>query len=56
LSSGSQPCYKNYENNYQTVVGPVCTDPTAYFFYDRIHTTAVANYLLATDVYQEFMH
>ncbi len=55
LSHDGIPCYQNYKGNYQTVAGPVCANSEEYFFYDRIHTTRGANYLLAKDVYQQFM-
>lgn len=54
LKFGAEPCYKNYKNNYQDIVGSVCQNPTEYFFYDRIHTTTMLNYLLAKDVYRQY--
>ncbi len=54
LQYGSIPCYKNYKNDYQHIVGAVCKNSQEYFFYDRIHTTAAVNFLLAEDVYRQF--
>ena len=54
LQYGSVPCYENYKNDYQHIVGAVCENSTEYFFYDRIHTTTTVNFLLAEDVYRQF--
>lgn len=54
LTNDSEPCYKNYKSDYQNIKGPVCAHPEEYFFYDRIHTTKAANYLLAQDVYRQY--
>ena len=48
----SAMCYQNLQGDYQHIAGPVCSNPSQFFYYDRVHTTATVNALLATAVYR----
>lgn len=54
MTNATGSCYQNNGGNYQGIAGSVCNNSPNFFFYDRIHTTNSANYLLAQDVYSKF--
>jgi len=56
MTNAKSSCYQNDQGDYQGVAGSVCDDSSGYFFYDRIHTTKHANYLLAKDIYRKFSY
>ena len=48
----SAMCYQNPQGDYQHIAGPVCNNPSQFFYYDRVHTTTTVNALLAKAVYR----
>lgn len=55
LKNSTTGCYDNNKGDYQGVAGGVCNNPKQHFFYDRIHTTKNVGYLLAKNVYEEYI-
>ena len=50
LSNTASPCYIN-KGNYVDHVNSPCANPWQYLYYDRVHLTTYANYILANSIY-----
>ncbi|HEX2548509.1 MAG TPA: SGNH/GDSL hydrolase family protein, partial [Gammaproteobacteria bacterium] len=54
FTNATEGCYQNNKGDYEGVAGPICADASKYFYYDRIHTTRYANYILAQKVFEQY--